>query len=70
MTPDGPSCLFAGQGPALWGFFRAAAVPHELRSPVAGIGVLVPFAGGGGAGIVVTDEVDEVEDIEEEELAR
>ena len=69
-TPGGPSGLFAGQGPALWGFFRAAAAPQELKSPAAGIGVPVPFAGGGGAGIVVVDEVDEFEDIEEEELAR
>jgi hypothetical protein len=66
-----PSCLFAGHGPALWGFFLAAAVPQALRSPDDGIGV--PFGWGGGAGIVVTDEVEEFEEFEEmedEELAR
>jgi hypothetical protein len=35
---------------------------------VAGIGV--PFVCGGGAGTVATDEVEELEDIDEEELAR
>ena len=67
-TPGTPSCLFAGHGPARWGFFRAAAVPQELGSAAGGIGV--PFGCGGGAGIVVTDEVDESEEIDEEELAR
>jgi hypothetical protein len=68
-TPDGGSDLLAGQGPALCGFFRAAAVPQDVISPVAGIGV--PFiCGDDTAGTVAVEDVEELEDIEEEELAR
>lgn len=34
-TPDIASALLVGHGPVRCGFFRAAAVPHELRSPEA-----------------------------------
>jgi hypothetical protein len=67
-APDTGSGLFVGHGPVLWGFFRVAAVPQALRSPVADIGV--PFGCGEDAGTVVVDDVEELEDIDEEELAR
>lgn len=68
MTPDIASALLVGHGPALCGFFLAAAVPHELRSPATDIGT--PFDCGVGCAIVAFDDVEELEDIEEEELVR
>jgi hypothetical protein len=62
------SALLAGHGPALCGFLRAAAVPHELRSPAADIGT--PFVSGAGCAIVAVDDVEELVDIEEEEFVR
>lgn len=59
-----------GQGPALCGFFRAAAVPpHELSLGVMG----TPFVEGADGPIVEVEEVEEAEEVEfmdEEELAR
>jgi hypothetical protein len=43
-------------------------VPQELRSPDAVIGT--PLVWGAGCVVVAVDEVEEVEDIDDEELAR
>lgn len=63
------SALLVGQGPARCGFFRAAAVPQELSLGVMG----TPLVKGADWPIVEVEEdedVDEVELIDEEELAR
>ncbi len=65
--PGIASDLFAGHGPVLWVFFRAAAVPQELRSPDADMGTPLVC---GECEIVAVEDVDDVEAIEEEEFAR
>jgi hypothetical protein len=62
------SALLAGHGPALCGFFRAAPVPHVLRSPAADIGT--PFGCGADWVIVPVEDVEDIDEIEDEELVR
>lgn len=68
VTADTGSAFPEGQGPALWGFLRAAVVFHPTPSLVTGIDA--PFACGVDCCIVVVDEFEEFEEVEEDELAR
>lgn len=63
------SALLAGHGPTLWFFFRAAAVPpQEFTSADVDMGT--PLVCGTVEVVVAVDDDDEVEAIEDEELAR